>query len=499
MHPQAAYDELMRRCREQALLSSAAALLEWDEVTYLPKGGIVWRGEVLAYLSGLQHQQATDPRVGELLAELEGSELVRDPLAAEAVNVREIRREYDRQVRLPRQLVEELARVTSLAQQHWNVARQDADFGRFRPWLEQIFALKRSQADCLGGGYDALLAEYEPGCHSRDLWPIFAALRRELAPLLSAIAGSRRKSSPALLHRDYPIERQRIFGEEVAAAIGFDFEQGRLDETVHPFFSTIGPGDCRITTRYSLNRFGEAFFGLLHEVGHALYEQGLAPAHHGTPMGEAVSLGVHESQARLWENLVGRSRPFWQFFFPHARRVFHETLQNVRLDAFYRAVNHVAPSLNRVQADEVTYNLHILLRFELEQALIGGDLAVADLPAAWSEKCRHYLGLAPADDAEGCLQDGHWAAGLVGYFPTYTLGNLFAAQLFERANQELGGLDRSFARGEFAPFLSWLREKVHRHGCRYPARQLVELATASPLDHRPLVRYLRQKFEELYR
>jgi carboxypeptidase Taq len=284
----------------------------------------------------------------------------------------------------------------------------------------------------------------------------------------------------------------------VASAVGFDFHRGRLDTTAHPFFSSIGPGDCRITTHYTSGNFGDGFFATLHEVGHGLYEQGLDPEHHGTPLGEAASLGVHESQARLWENTVGRGRPSWQHFFPLARRVFHPALDDVSLDDLYRAINHVEPGCNRVRADEVTYNLHILVRFELERALIAGDVQAGDVPGAWNEAYRHHLGLIPRDDAEGCLQDGHWGSGLIGYFPTYMLGNLFAAQLFACAETELGNLAGAFSRGDFAGLLGWLREKVHRQGQRYPAAQLIEVATGAPPDHRPLVGALRRKYSELY-
>jgi carboxypeptidase Taq len=500
MEPQAAYDELIGRAREQALLASCAALLGWDEQVYMPPGGAEHRGRQMALLAGLHHQKATDPRIGELLGELEGSALVADPVCPAAVNVRELRRSYRRLTRLPRALVEELARTTTLAQQEWVGARRDDDFARLRPWLEAIFALKRREAECLGpepSAYDALLDEYEPGARSDQIAPLFEAMRRELVPLVEAIAASGRRPDLAILRREFPIERQRVFGEMVASAIGFDFRRGRLDTTAHPFCSGIGPGDCRITTRYDARNFGDAFFGILHEVGHGLYDQGLDPAHHGTPMGEAVSLGIHESQSRLWENAVGRSRPFWSYCLPLARRIFHEPLGDVGLDEFLFAINHVEPSVIRVQADEVTYNLHILVRFELEQALVAGDLAVADLPAAWAEKYRHYLGVTPRNDAEGCLQDIHWSAGLIGYFPTYTLGNLYAAQMFARAGRDLGDLDAAFARGDFAGLLGWLRENVHRQGHRFRPAQLVERVTGSPPDHRPLVHALRRKYGEL--
>jgi carboxypeptidase Taq len=504
MTPKAAYDELIRRSREQALLNSCSALLGWDEQTYMPRGGVGLRGDQMALLAGLHHEKATDPRIGELLREIEGTDLARDELSAAAVNVREIRRDYDRRTRLPRDLVEELARTTTLAQQEWVAARQNSDFRHFRPWLETIIRLKQRESECLTGGkvsYDALIDEYEPGARSADLGRLFSALQHKLVPLVEAIVGSRLKPDPsALRHRDaYPIDRQRIFGETVAGAIGFDFYRGRLDTTAHPFCTGIGPGDCRISTRYGHDDFSDALFGILHEAGHGMYEQGLDPEHAGTPMGESVSLGIHESQSRLWENAVGRSRPFWIHVFPMARRVFHAALTDVTLDDFLFAVNRVEPSLIRVQADEVTYNLHVMLRFELEQALLSGDLAVGDLPTAWNEGMQRLLGLTPANDADGCLQDIHWSAGLFGYFPTYTLGNLYAAQLYARALTDLGDLGTAFARGDFADLLGWLRTKVHRHGRRYLPAKLIENATGSPPDPRPLVDALQTKYGELYR
>jgi carboxypeptidase Taq len=501
MQADAAYTELIRHVREESLLASCADLLGWDEETVMPRGGAQHRGEQMALLAGMLHDRAADPRRGEWLAVVEASPLVADPESAEAANVREIRRAYDRATRLPRRLVQDLARTTALAQQEWAFARRDADFERFRPWLEKIVTLKRRAADAWGyqeSAYDALLDEYEPGAKSRDLAALFDALHRELVPLVHAIAGSRRRADVLILHREYPLDRQQAFGEAAAAALGFDFRRGRLDTALHPFSIGIGPGDCRITTRYNPHDFTDAFFTILHETGHALYEQGLDPAHHGTPVGEAASLGMHESQARLWENIVGRRRSFWTHFFPLACRAFPEALTDVTLDAFHFAVNHVEPSLIRVQADEVTYNLHILIRFELEQALIAGDLKAADVPAAWNEAYRRTLGVIPTNDAEGCLQDGHWASGQIGYFPTYTLGNVFSAQLFTAASQELGDVDESFAHGNFSELLGWLRAKVHRQGSRYPAGKLIERVCGEAPDHRPLIEQLRCKYRALY-
>jgi carboxypeptidase Taq len=500
MRAQAAYDELLRRAREEALLASCAALLGWDEETTMPAGGAGHRAAQLALLAGLGHARAVDPRVGELLAEVEGSDLVADPLAPAAVNVREWRRLYDRAVRLPRSLVEEMARVTTLAQREWAAARRSADYAPFRPWLERVFHLKRCEAQSLGGpdAYDTLLEEYEPDTTAAEVAHLLDALRRELVPLAQALADAGHRPEEALLCREFPVERQKSFGAAAAAALGFDFLRGRLDVATHPFCTSLGPADCRLTARYRENDLSEGFFTILHEVGHGLYEQGLEAGHWGTPMAEAPSLGLHESQSRLYENLVGRSQAFWRYFFPLARRTFPEALDGVAPDDFHRAVNAVRPSLIRVRADEVTYNLHILVRFELERALLSGDLPAADLPAAWAEVYDRHLGLTPGDDAEGCLQDGHWASGLIGYFPTYTLGNVFAAQLFARANADLGGLEGPFGRGDFGGLLAWLRERIHRQGQRYPAGRLIELATGAPPDPGPLVRSLRARYGELY-
>ena len=502
MRAKTAYDELIRRVREQSVLGTCSALLGWDEQTYMPRGGAENRGEQLALLAGIHHARATDPRVGELLGELEGSDLVGRSDGPEAVNVREVRRQYGRLTRLPRSLVEEIARTTSVAQGEWTEARREGDFGRLRPRLESVFTLKRREAECLahpGGLYDALLDEYEPGATTRRLGPVFDALRDGLAPLLDAILGSGRGPGPAQVGREFPVDRQRIFVEAVAAEVGFDFDRGRIDPTAHPFCTHIGPGDCRVATRFDARDLGDGFFSTLHEVGHALYDQGLDPAHHGTPMGEPASLGVHESQSRLWENVVGRGLPAWRHWFPLARRLFPSALRDVEVEAFHSSANRVEPSPIRVDADEVTYNLHIFVRYELERALLAGDLPVADLPGAWDESYRRHLGIVPADAAEGCLQDIHWSAGLIGYFPTYSLGNVFAAQLFEAARADLGDLDAAFATGDFAGLLGWLRDHVHRQGRRHHSPGLIEAATGSPPGPSAFVAALRRKFRPLYR
>ena len=501
---QGRYSELMDLVRERALLSSCAAVLSWDEQVNLPPGGAEHRGNQLAMLSGMTHDLATRPRIGELLSELEessdpGTEASPSP---ESANVREARRHYDRATKLPKALVEELSRTGTLALQAWVKARQEKSFSGFQPWLEKMLDLKREEAAAIGYGdgqpYDALLDDYEPGATAAEIEARFEPLREELVKLVSAIADSPRKPDESILTRRFPQDSQKSFSTTAATAVGFCFDSGRLDIAAHPFCSGFGPGDCRLTTRYDEHHFPGAFFGTLHEAGHGIYEQGLSRESFGTAMGESVSLGIHESQSRMWENLVGRSRPFWEHFFEPARQMFPEALSDVTLDEFYRAVNDVRPSFIRVEADEVTYNLHIMLRFELEQAMLSGDLTAEDVPAVWNETFTRYFGITPADDAEGCLQDVHWSAGLFGYFPTYALGNLYAAQFFEQADSDLGGLHGQFARGEFTPLKTWLNEKIHRQGQRFRAQRLVEEVTGHPLSHEPLLRHLHSRFDPLY-
>ena len=492
-----AYDELIKRWKEAAILGSCGGLLGWDERTYMPRNGSAHRAEQMALIARLCHEMTTQPRVGELLASAESAK----PQDGAAANLREIRRSYDRAVKLPPDLVEELARVTTQAQQAWTDARAASDFGKFLPWLEKIVALKKREAAAVGyknHPYDALLDEFEPGATSESIRKLFADLAADLTPLVAAILASPRKPDRGILHRDFPVDVQERFGRAAAEAIGFSFAAGRLDVTTHPFCSGMGPGDVRITTRYNKNHFNESFFGVLHECGHGIYEQNLPAQEFGTPLGAATSLGIHESQSRLWENQVGRSRPFWEHFLPKAMEAFPSALGNVRLDDFLFAINDVQASFIRVEADEATYNLHIILRFELELALMSGELKPAEVPAAWNERFRKMFNLTPADDAHGCLQDIHWSFGGIGYFPTYTLGNLYAAQFMEQARADLPDLDDDIRRGEFVPLKGWLNEKIHRHGQRWRACDLCRRVTGRELSPGPLVKYLHGKYAALY-
>ena len=497
-----AYAELVRRSKELGVINSCAGVLSWDHQTYMPPKGGALRGEQMAFLASLAHQKFTDPKVGELLAAVEASELVRDPEANAAANARELRRAFDRATKIPQSLVEELARVTTQAQQVWEQAKKKNDYASFQPILAQVVKLKRQEADAVGFSghpYNALIEEYEPGTTVAELKTLFADLTAELSPLVKKIVASPKQPDKSVLEREFPIDRQKVFAEAAAVAIGFDFAAGRLDTTAHPFCAGFGPGDCRITTRYNPRFFNEAFFGVLHETGHAMYEQGLPAEHFGTPLGVACSFGIHESQSRLWENQVGRGRPFWEHFFPRLRQTFPTALADVSPDAFHFAVNDVRPSLIRVEADEATYNLHIALRFELELALLSGDLTTADLPGAWNERFELLFGLKVPDDARGCLQDIHWSFGGIGYFPTYTLGNLYAAQLMDAARRDLGAaLDDDFRRGEFGRLKGWLGTHIHRHGQRFRAGELCRRATGAPLSPKPFLAYLREKFGALY-
>lgn len=500
---QSTYRSLVRHLQEQALVASCQELLGWDELTQMPDGASEYRGEQLAWLAGRHHALATDPRLGEWLALLEQSDLVADPVSDAAVNVREARRQYDRLTKLPRRLVEELAALVTAGQQHWKVARECNDFGYFRPWLERIVLLKREEALCLGAAavpYDALLAEYEPGFTSAELNRLFAELGRELTALLAEVLAQqdpcRAKARPEILRQVFDVPRQRQFCHELATAVGFDASRGTIDLAVHPFTTLLGPADVRIALRFDSLDLHEGVFVTLHELGHALYDQGLPHELHGQPVGEAASLSIHESQGRLWENAVGRSRGFWRYFLPRLAELFPQQLAGTSVDDLWRAVNFIEPSVNRVRADEITYSLHILVRYELEQALLAGDLPVADLPAAWNEGYKQKLGLCPPSDREGCLQDGHWAAGMFGYFPTYTLGNLAAAQLIAAAESPIGPLDEQFAAGNFSTLRTWLSEHVYQHGKRFSTTELIKQATGQPLDPQPLLARLRTSHRE---
>jgi carboxypeptidase Taq len=498
--PDEAYQWLTEHSLETAYLQSMGRLLGWDQRTHIPDQGHAHRHNQFALLAKWIHLRATDPRLGEALARVEASDLVADPGAVAAVNVREWRRDFDRATKIPQELAVALAKATAEGETAWERARPASDWETFKPFLVTVVALKREEAQALGYAaepYDAHLDSFEPGETAAALGPLLGELRVSLLRVLAAIQGSGRRPQGEVVRRLFPVDGQERLARLAAQSLGYDFAGGRLDKTAHPFSVDIGPGDVRITTRFDEHCFGQAFFGTLHETGHALYDQGLPPHHWGAPRGDTVSLGIHESQSRLWENLVGRSLGFWRFFYAQVQKTF-AVLHDVPLPVFHFAINEVEPSLIRTEADEVTYNLHILLRFELERALMNGDLTVSDLPGAFNDKMRAYLGLTPPNPGQGVMQDVHWSAGLFGYFPTYTLGNLYAAQFFARAEAELGPLEERFAAGDFAPLLTWLRERIHSQGHRVWARPLVQEVTGEELTPRYLMRYLQRKFGALY-
>lgn len=491
-----ALDALKSRLADVLRLGQASALLDWDQQTYMPRGAVEARAEQKATLSKLHHELFTAEETGTLLQRAEGE----DAEGQGAALLRVVRRDYDQATKLPTELVTEITRVTSVAQEEWAKARAADDYPAFAPWLEKIVDLQRRVAQSLGYKgrmYDALLDQYEPGASTAQIDQIFAGLKAELIPLSRAIFARLDRVSDAPIHGEFDENAQREFAESVLRDCGFDFDRGRQDRSVHPFCTNFGRDDVRLTTRYDRSFLPMALFGSLHEMGHGLYEQGSGAELEGTSLAGGASLGIHESQSRMWENLVGRSRPFWRHYFPKIQGVF-PSLQSTDLEGFYRAINRVDRSLIRVEADEVTYNLHIILRYELENDLLEGRLSVADAPEAWNAKMREYLDLTPPTNREGILQDVHWSIGILGYFPTYSLGNLVSVQLFEAAKKAVSGLEDGFARGEFAPLLGWLRENVHQYGRTYLPDELIRKATGQPLSPEPYMRYLKGKFGEIY-
>ncbi len=490
------YPSLLARTKEIALLNSTTALLHWDQQTYLPPKATDFRAEQVAYFSGQSHRLFTDPQVGDWIAACEDAGLAASADPAVSANVRGWRRHYDRATKLSSELVEEYETAKVRANTAWELARARNDFPSFAPHLERVFTLTGRMADLWGyeaSRYDALLEGFEPGAREADLRPLLETLGASSASLLGPAAERSARVPADLLAGEYPAAQQARFNREVAEALGFDFAAGRIDTTAHPFCSGVAPGDCRLTTRYDEGNFLVSLYGVMHEAGHGMYEQGLPAAAHGTPAGTAASLGIHESQSRLWENQVGRAPEFWQVWLPRAARYFPHLAKRTPEEMF-AAVNRVRPSFIRVEADQVTYDLHIILRFGLERRIVAGELAIADIPAAWNEEFARLLGLPVPDDARGCLQDVHWSEGLIGYFPTYTLGNVYGAQLYRRALADLPRVRGELAAGQYGGLLGWMREKVHRHGEGMSAGELVTQATGEAPRADYYMESLREKF-----
>lgn len=494
------YDELLAKYADYSILGSVAELLHWDMQTIMPPDGGTKRADQLALISGNMHSRLTSPRIGELLAFLEARSGELNP--DQQANVREIGRDYYRATKIPQRLVEDLSRHQSICHEAWVKARETGDFVQYVPFLETMVRLTAEQAEYLGykdTPLDALIDEFEPGATAEMFTKLFDELKAVTIPLVKKIQASPVKAKRDFLERDYPADSQKQFGEEVMRAIGFNMNGGRLDVSVHPFCSG-SYGDVRITTRYNPKAPQQAIFGIIHESGHALYEQGADPAHLKTPLAQALSYGIHESQSRMWENFVGRGLPFWTHMMPTLKKIFPTQLADVSLDQFLLAVNHVEPSLVRVEADEMTYDLHIILRFEIERDLFNGKLLVADLPEAWNKKMQDYLGVTPPDNGkQGVLQDVHWSGGAFGYFPSYSLGNMAAGQFWYKMREQMPDMDEKMAKGDFTGILGWLRENVHRHGRRYSRDDLMIKATGKPLGTADYCRYLTEKYSALYK
>ncbi len=500
---------LTERLLEIQHLSSAASVLSWDQETYMPAGGGAARADQLATLQTIAHDRFVSPEIEALLTQwidpATGEPTDRDGDAwnepARAL-LREVWRDFSRAKKLPSDFVKRLGRESSIAQQVWTEARAKNDYPRFLPHLRTMVALKREEAGYLGythSPYDALLDTYEPGATVSQLQPLFAALRKRLVPLLERVLASPVAVDETVLFRSYDIGKQLDFSRVVLTAMGYDFERGRLDLAAHPFTTSFHPSDVRVTTRVYEKEFPVCLFSCIHEGGHGLYDQGLDPVHYGTPLGEALSLGIHESQSRLWENCVGRSRPFWRCFFPMLQQTFPEALAGVAQADFYAALNRVQRSLIRVEADELTYNLHIMLRFEIELDVIEGRSAVEDLPAIWKDKMKSYLGVVPERDADGVLQDLHWSVGAFGYFPTYTLGNLYASQFYDQAHRDISNLEGEIEAGRLIVLTQWLNQKIHRWGRTFTADQLARRVTGRELSPEPFLTYLENKYGEIYK
>jgi carboxypeptidase Taq len=479
---------LAERLHQLSDLRHAGQVLAWDQQVMMPAEGASMRGEALGTIRRIYHDQLVDPALGPLL----DAAAAVDPLI-----VRTVRRDHEVQRRVPGDLTAEMSRAGSEGYTAWLAAREANDYARFEPALRRNIELARRYADCFPENphpYDALLDRFEPGTTTEQVSALFVRLREGLVPLISEIAT---KPARQALAGDFTVAAQREIGLEMVESMGFHSGGWRLDDAVHPFAAAPAPGDVRVTSRFD-DRSLTGLFALMHEVGHGLYEQGVDPALSRTTLDTGVSLGVHESQSRLWENLVGRSPAFWSYWLPRLRDRFPLSLRDIELDAFIRAINVVRPTLIRVEADEVTYSLHVILRFELELGLIDGTLDAAELPAAWASKMKQFLGIDVPDDLHGVLQDIHWSEGIIGYFPTYAIGNVLAAQLWRVARADLPDLDEEIARGELGALRVWLREKIHRHGRLYTPPELIERAVGGPLDPEPMLEHLRAKYGALY-
>ena len=504
-----ALERLKTKDAEVVRLGQIIALLEWDQETYMPEEASKERAAQTALLAGMRHERIIDAEWSDLFSAVgigeEGAlneSSAPNPQAAESAGevgaafFREVHKRWKKAVNVPKKLVEDLARETSLSQSAWVNSRKNDDYDSFAPHLATVIELEKEYAAAVspeGDIYDTLLDDYEPGARGDRLSVLFDELLKGLNPILESILSQSAVFAP-FLEKSFPIDKQDLFGKRIQEFMGFDAKRGRLDLSAHPFTTTLGPDDVRVTTRYDEKNVFSGLFSNIHEAGHGLYEQGMGLSVRGTSLGDGASLGIHESQSRFWENIVGRSRAFWDFWFHDFYSLFPDCLEGVGVEDFYRAVNIVRPSLIRVDADEVTYSYHIIIRFRLERALISGDLTVDDLPGAWRESYKKYLGIEPMNDADGCLQDVHWSCGLLGYFPTYALGNLYAAQFANAMEKEIGSLDDVLRRGDSGAVLGWLRREIHEHGRIHTPENLCRRVTGDSVNPTFFLDYLRTKY-----
>jgi carboxypeptidase Taq len=491
-------NQLKEKLGEVADIGSAAGVLSWDQQVNMPPGGNEARGQQLATLSKIAQEKFITDEVGRLIDDLkqefDGAE------TDEAAMVRVAARNYDKAKRVPPSFIAEQAIVSSKAFEAWRAARGKSDFSIFQPHLEKVVEMVHKYISFFPTGehpYDTLLDDYEPGMKTADVKAIFDSLRQKQVKLIKAIASSKQVKDD-FLFKKYNEKKLMDFGVDVITQFGYDWNRGRQDKAPHPFEATFSVNDVRITTRFEADNPLATLFSTMHEAGHAMYEQGINPDYERTPIAGGTSLAVHESQSRMWENLVGRSYPFWEHFYPALKKTFSSQLDGVSLKSFYKAINKVEPSLIRVNADEATYNLHIMLRLELEIGMVEGTIAIKDLPEIWNTKMQEYLGITPPDDAKGVLQDIHWSGGAIGYFSTYALGNLISAQWWEKINKDIPNLSDQIRKGDFSELLAWLRKNIHRHGQKYEPQKLVEKVTGSKITPEPYVRYLTKKYSEIY-
>ncbi len=494
------YLEYLERIAELSDLNGIGALMSWDQETYMPSGAQEARGNQMARLGQIMHEKFTSPEMGKLLEKLQSDDAPENEDAR--IGIERVAFSYNRQTKVPGDLVSEITKAQSASVACWARARAENDYTSWLPHLEKNIELQRQYADCIKQDgqtqYDALLQGYERGETAEHIQEIFTGLRDAIVPLLKDIRENGTPVTKDFLEQQFDTKAQWDFGKQVLGGMGFDFERGRLDRSAHPFTSGFHPTDVRLTTRLAPGDLATGLFSTMHEGGHGLYDQGFLPEDYGTPLADSISLGVHESQSRMWENFVGRSLPFWKHYYGELQELFSNQLSEVPVETFYRAINEVKPSLIRVEADEVTYSLHIILRFEIEQMLLDGSLDPRKLPEIWQEKMSEYLGIVPDDDKDGCMQDIHWAWGMFGYFPTYTLGNLLCAQMWETIVKQIPGLTGHIAKGELNVLTGWLRKNVHQVGQRKLAPELCEELTGKPLAADAFVDYLKSKFADVY-